>query len=82
MLTRRALLFGAPRPSSGEDVLDLRYSEDGAAAVEYGLIAGLIGVVLVGAVNRVGRRKRRNMNCVKRAMKGREASRFCQRRGA
>ncbi|MEL6413943.1 MAG: Flp family type IVb pilin [Pseudomonadota bacterium] len=60
----------------------MRYSEDGAAAVEYGLIAGLIGVVLVGAVNRVGRRQRRNMNCVKRAMKGRKASRFCKRRGA
>lgn len=82
MLTRRALLFGAPRSGSGEDASDLRYSEDGAAAVEYGLIAGLIGVVLVGALNRVGRRKRRNLNCVKRAMKGREASRFCSRRGA
>ena len=49
MLTRRALLFGAPRPNSGEDALDLRYSEDGVAAVADGLIAGLIGVVLVGA---------------------------------
>ena len=82
MLTRRAFLFGALRPNSGEDALDLRYSEDGAVAVEYGLIAGLIGVVLVGAVNRTGRRKRRNLNCVKRAMKGREANRFCRRRGA
>ena len=82
MLTRRALLFGAPRPDPGEAISELRYSEDGAAAVEYGLIAGLIGVVLVGAVNRVGRRKRKNLNCVKRAMKGRKANRFCRRRGA
>lgn len=82
MLTRRALLFGAPRPDPGEVVSKLRYSEDGAAAIEYGLIAGLIAVVLIGTLNRVGRRSRRNMNCVKRAMKGRNPSRFCERRGA
>lgn len=82
MLTRRALLFGTPRSETGEVASDLRYSDGGATAIEYGLIAGLIGVVLVGSLNRVGRRSRRNMNCVKRAMKGREPSRFCKRRGA
>lgn len=82
MLSRRALLFGAPRPKPGEVATELRYSEDGASAIEYGLIAGLIAVVLVGGVSRAGRRSRNNMNCVKRAMKGRDASRFCAKRGA
>ena len=29
-------------------------NEDGATAIEYGLIAGLIGVVVIGAVTTVG----------------------------
>ena len=82
MLTRRALLFGAPRSETGEAISDLRYSEDCAAAIEYGLIASLIAVITIGALNRVGRKSRRNLNCVKRAVKGRAASRFCERRGA
>lgn len=82
MLSRRALLFGAPRPKPGEVATELRYSEEGAAAIEYGLIAGLIAVVLVGGLTRVGKRSRRNFNCVKRSMKGREPSNFCKRRGA
>ncbi len=33
---------------------DLRGNEDGATAIEYGLIAALISVVIIGAVTLVG----------------------------
>lgn len=80
MLSRRQLFFGSPRVSDVES--EVLNDQDGAAAIEYGLIAGLIGVVLVASLPRVGKRTRRNLNCAKRAMKGREASNFCKRRGA
>lgn len=35
-------------------VLRLITEEDGASAIEYGLIAGLVGVVLVGALTLMG----------------------------
>ena len=69
------------RPST-PDISLIPGMADYPAAIEYGVIAGLIAVVLIGTLNRVGRRSRRNMNCVKRAMKGRKPSRFCERRGA
>jgi len=80
MLSRRDLLFG--RSDSDQSRKDLLASEQGASAIEYGLIAGLIGVVLVGSLTRVGKRTRRNLNCAKRAMRGKKASKFCKRRGA
>lgn len=80
MLSRRELFFGSPRVSDPET--KLLEDQAGASAIEYGLIAGLIGVVLVASLPRVGKRTRRNLNCAKRAMKGREASNFCKRRGA
>ena len=50
--------------------------------VEYGLIGGLIAVVLTASLTRLGKRKRRNLRCVNRALRGREANRFCKKRGA
>ena len=80
MYTRRELFFGsAPLV---EDDSDLLSSESGAAAIEYGLIASLIAIVMTASLTRLGKRQRRNYNCVKRAMKGREASKFCKKRGA
>lgn len=80
MLSRRELFFGLPSKSGADSTFS--NDQDGAAAIEYGLIAGLIGVVLVASLPRVGKRTRRNLNCAKRAMKGREANNFCKRRGA
>lgn len=80
MMTRRDLLLGRSRPDQGE--VDLLSDTRGAAAIEYGLIGGLIAVVLTASLTRLGKRQRRNMRCVNRAMKGREANRFCKRRGA
>ncbi len=80
MYTRRDLFFG-PAPLVEEDS-DLLSSERGAAAIEYGLIAGLIAVVLTASLTRLGKRQRRNYNCVKRAMRGKKANKFCSKRGA
>jgi|GEM_PF-3744510 len=80
MYTRRDLLLGsAPLDKRDRDLVS---SESGAAAIEYGLIAALIAIVMTASITRLGKRQRRNYNCVKRAMKGRKASRFCERRGA
>ena len=80
MYTRRDLLLGRPPLSEGEG--DLLSSESGAAAIEYGLIASLIAIILTASVARLGKRQRRNYNCVKRAMRGKKASKFCKKRGA
>lgn len=80
MYTRRDLLFG-PAPLAEEDG-NLLSSESGAAAIEYGLIASLIAIVLTASLTRLGKRQRRNYNCVKRAMKGKQANKFCKKRGA
>lgn len=80
MYTRRDLLIG-PAPQTEEDG-DLLSSESGAAAIEYGLIASLIAIVLTASLTRLGKRQRRNYNCVKRAMRGKDANRFCKKRGA
>ncbi|MEM1146549.1 MAG: Flp family type IVb pilin [Pseudomonadota bacterium] len=57
-------------------------SEEGATAIEYGLLVGLIGVVSIGTLSRLGKRQRRNLNCINRALRGRAQSRFCERRTA
>nr|WP_070961351.1 Flp family type IVb pilin [Hyphomonas sp. Mor2] len=80
MYTRRDLVFG-PAPQVEEDG-NLLASESGAAAIEYGLIASLIAIVLTASLTRLGKRQRRNYNCVKRAMRGKQANRFCKKRGA
>ena len=80
MYTRRDLLIG-PTSRSEEDE-SLWASETGAAAIEYGLIGSLIAIVLTASLTRLGKRQRRNHNCVKRAMKGKQANRFCKKRGA
>ncbi len=80
MYTRRDLFFGPP--SLDEDDRDILASESGAAAIEYGLIASLIAIVLTASLTRLGKRQRRNYNCVKRAMRGKKANRFCKKRGA
>lgn len=75
MYNRRELFFGRQSREVIED-------ERGTGAIEYGLIASLIAVVLTGSLTRLGKRQRKNYNCVKRAMKGKEANRFCKKRGA
>jgi len=80
MLSRRDLLFG--RSDLDQSPKNLLASEQGASAIEYGLIAGLMGVVLVGSLTRVGKRTRKNLNCAKRAMRGKKANKFCKKRGA
>ena len=80
MFTRRDLLLGRSRPDLGEAAF--LSEETGAAAIEYGLIGGLIAVVLTASLTRLGKRKRRNLRCVNRALRGREANRFCKKRGA
>lgn len=74
MMDRREFLFGRAGVFS-ED-------EKGATAIEYGLIAGLMAVGLVGALTSTGKLTKRNLNCVKRAIKGKEANKFCSKRGA
>ncbi len=80
MYTRRDLFFGAA--PHADEKSDLLSSESGAAAIEYGLIASLIAIVMTASLTRLGKRQRRNYNCVKRAMRGKEANKFCKKRGA
>ena len=80
MYTRRDLFFGPPSPNAQDETL--LSSERGAAAIEYGLIASLIAIVMTASLTRLGKRQRRNYNCVKRAMKGKQANKFCKKRGA
>ena len=75
MYSRRELFFGRRSLKVMDD-------EGGAGAIEYGLIAGLIAVIVTGTMTRLGKRQRRNYNCVKRAMRGKKASKFCKKRGA
>jgi len=44
--------------------------QSGVTAVEYGLLASLIGVVIIASTRRMGRCTRRNMNCASKTMKG------------
>ena len=44
--------------------------EEGAAAVEYGLLAALIAVVIVAAVSSVGNRVCETFNTIAKALKG------------
>ena len=80
-MTRRELLFGQRRHSAAEDT-DVIGDETGATAVEYGLIVALLVLALTGALTQVARRNRQNYRCVIRAMRGREPTRFCERKGA
>jgi pilus assembly protein Flp/PilA len=75
MYSRRELFLGR----RSLQILD---DEGGAGAIEYGLIAGMIAVIVTGTMTRLGKRQRRNYNCVKRAMRGKKASKFCKKRGA
>ena len=50
---------GAAQPLSDEGIMLNKFTaflrnESGATAIEYGLVAGLIGVVVITAVTRVG----------------------------
>jgi pilus assembly protein Flp/PilA len=44
-------------------------NKDGATAIEYGLIAALIGVVIISAVTALGTTIEKQMNAVNTAMK-------------
>ncbi|MCB1425044.1 MAG: Flp family type IVb pilin [Notoacmeibacter sp.] len=62
-LTRRELLFGRKKDYSGD--------ESGATAIEYGLIAGLIGAALLTpAPRRVGILISTNIQCVRAGLMG------------
>lgn len=60
-LNRRELLFGKRRFS--ED-------ENGATAIEYGLIAGLIALAIVAPLELSGRKIIRTMNCLRQNIMG------------
>ena len=60
MLTRRELLTGNADPAETET--EFPDSDDGATAIEYGLIAGLIGIVVVAAWRRGVIRKKRSQS--------------------
>ena len=47
----------------------LRRDETGATAIEYGLIAGLIAVVIIGAVTTVGSNLSSKFNAIATALK-------------
>jgi Flp pilus assembly pilin Flp len=66
-ITRRNFLFGKGQEHDQSD--GLIDDEVGAAAIEYGLIGGLIAVGLIGALTRTGKRTRRPLNCVKATMR-------------
>lgn len=62
-LTRRELLFGRKRDFSDD--------ETGATAIEYGLIAGLIGVALLSPeTRRIGILISTNIQCVRAGLMG------------
>ena len=52
MYTRRDLFFGPPSPNAQDETL--LSSERGAAAIEYGLIASLIAIVMLVIVALIG----------------------------
>lgn len=68
-LSRRAFLFGG------------RFAEDenGATAVEYGILGTLIAVAAIGGMRSIGRENKKNYRCVKRAIKGKKQRRRCKR---
>ncbi|MEM6412213.1 MAG: Flp family type IVb pilin [Pseudomonadota bacterium] len=77
-ITRRNLLFGnALRKSDDCSEAETSFADDesGATAIEYSLIAALVGITMFNAVRRSGRRTQRSMNCtartVRRAGRGR-----------
>ena len=80
MMNRREFLTGqsAKTKRAGEAI----GNDDGATAIEYGLIGGIMGVALIAALPKVAKAQRQNLKCVKRAMTGREQTRFCKKRGA
>ncbi|MFP1631354.1 Flp family type IVb pilin [Zhengella sp. ZM62] len=60
-LNRREFLFG--RRKFKED-------EQGATAIEYGLIAGLVALVLAGTLDITGRRIVRKFQCLRQGIMG------------
>jgi len=76
-LTRRAFLLGAEKHPQ-----NLATDQAGTTAVEYGLIGGIMAVALIASVPKLAKRQRRNYRCIKRAMRGKKANRFCKKRGA
>jgi pilus assembly protein Flp/PilA len=48
-------------------------SKDGATAIEYGLIAALIGVVIISAVTALGTTIEKQFNAIEKAMRAPKA---------
>ncbi|MFP1631353.1 Flp family type IVb pilin [Zhengella sp. ZM62] len=60
-LTRRELLFGRRRFAD---------DESGATAIEYGLIASAIALVIVGSLQTTGLWTQRKFHCIRAAIQG------------
>ncbi len=65
--SRRSLLIGNRVESS--DAAEASSDESGATAVEYGLLAALLAIIMIPAIRRLGRRTRRPLNCTKNTMR-------------
>ncbi len=63
-LTRRQLLLGQ-RP-----LTELPLDQRGATAIEYGLIAALIGLLAMPAMSLLGTRVRSMFTCINQGMRG------------
>lgn len=66
-LSRRAFLFGRKAIEN----------EDGATALEYGIIGALIGVGIIVGTRRLGRRTNRKMRCARNAVKREKRTKAC-----
>ena len=51
--------------------IDFLKSEDGATAIEYGIIAALIAIALIGGIRALGKGTERAFWCAKITMQGR-----------
>ncbi len=72
-MTRRALLFGRK----------FQNDQEGATAIEYGLMAALIGIAIIAGARRLGVRANWRFNCatvaVRRAGRGGDTTANCKR---
>jgi pilus assembly protein Flp/PilA len=68
------ILPGSTKPADWQRIASMQFfrnfinNESGATAIEYGLIAGLISVVIIGAVTAVGTRLAATFNTIASAL--------------
>jgi pilus assembly protein Flp/PilA len=51
--------------------------ESGASAIEYGIIASLLGVAIIGSARLVGTRTNRKLDCANQTMKSDKKGKAC-----